>query len=110
MYHELERIQGDKIVADGMPMTDPASDITTVRAELGVALRQSSNSLCFSALQYIDLFPCELASAEVSESPAIPIATVETTREGKSSLYGIVAVSSKGESSWNSPILRTQTT
>ena len=67
--NKLEPIQQGEIVVDGMPLSDPATDITKLRAEVGMVFQQFNLYPHMTARQNISLAPLKVRkqSREVAD-------------------------------------------
>jgi polar amino acid transport system ATP-binding protein len=66
--NKLEPIQQGEIVVDGMPLNDPATDITRLRAEVGMVFQQFNLYPHMTALQNITLAPVKVRKQSREEA------------------------------------------
>ena len=66
--NKLEPVQKGEIVVDGMPLHDPATDITRLRAEVGMVFQQFNLYPHMTALQNITLAPVKVRKQSREEA------------------------------------------
>ncbi|MBI1999599.1 MAG: amino acid ABC transporter ATP-binding protein [candidate division NC10 bacterium] len=66
--NKLEPIQKGEIVVDGMPLNDPATDITKLRAEVGMVFQQFNLYPHMTARQNITLAPVKVRKQSREEA------------------------------------------
>ncbi len=69
--NKLEPIQKGEIVVDGMSLVDPATDITKLRAEVGMVFQQFNLYPHMTALQNITLAPIKVRKQSREEADRI---------------------------------------
>ena len=69
--NRLEPIQEGEIVVDGMPLNDPATDITKLRAEVGMVFQQFNLYPHMTALENITLAPVKVRKQSRKEAEGI---------------------------------------
>ena len=69
--NKLEPIQKGEIVVDGMPLNDPATDITKLRAEVGMVFQQFNLYPHMTARQNITLAPVKVRKQSREEADRI---------------------------------------
>ena len=69
--NKLEPIQKGEIVVDGMALTDPATDITKLRAEVGMVFQQFNLYPHMTVLQNITLAPLKVRKQSRAEADRI---------------------------------------
>ena len=69
--NKLEPIQKGEIVVDGMPLNDPATDITKLRAEVGMVFQQFNLYPHMTARQNITLAPVKVRKQSRDEADRI---------------------------------------
>ena len=69
--NKLEPIQKGEIVVDGMALTDPATDITKLRAEVGMVFQQFNLYPHMTVLQNIALAPLKVRKQSRAEADRI---------------------------------------
>jgi polar amino acid transport system ATP-binding protein len=69
--NKLEPIQKGEIVVDSMPLNDPATDITKLRAEVGMVFQQFNLYPHMTALQNITLAPVKVRKQSREEAERI---------------------------------------
>jgi polar amino acid transport system ATP-binding protein len=69
--NKLEPIQKGEIVVDGMALSDPATDITKLRAEVGMVFQQFNLYPHMTALQNITLAPVKVRRQVSAEAERI---------------------------------------
>jgi len=69
--NKLEPIQRGEIVVDGMALTDPATDITKLRAEVGMVFQQFNLYPHMTVLQNITLAPLKVRKQTRAEAEGI---------------------------------------
>jgi polar amino acid transport system ATP-binding protein len=69
--NRLEPIQEGEIVVDGMPLDNPATDITRLRAEVGMVFQQFNLYPHMTALQNITLAPVKVRKQSRGEAERI---------------------------------------
>jgi polar amino acid transport system ATP-binding protein len=69
--NKLEPIQKGEIVVDNMPLNDPATDITKLRAEVGMVFQQFNLYPHMTALQNITLAPVKVRKQSREEAERI---------------------------------------
>jgi len=69
--NKLEPIQKGEIVVDGMSLVDPATDITKLRAEVGMVFQQFNLYPHMTALQNITLAPVKVRKQSREEADRI---------------------------------------
>ncbi len=69
--NKLEPIQKGQIVVDGMSLSDPATDITKLRAEVGMVFQQFNLYPHMTALQNITLAPVKVRRQSREEAERI---------------------------------------
>jgi polar amino acid transport system ATP-binding protein len=69
--NKLEPIQKGEIVVDGMALSDPATDITKLRAEVGMVFQQFNLYPHMTALQNITLAPLKVRKQPHAEAERI---------------------------------------
>jgi polar amino acid transport system ATP-binding protein len=69
--NKLEPIQKGEIVVDGMPLADPATDLTKLRAEVGMVFQQFNLYPHMTALQNITLAPVKVRKQSREEAERI---------------------------------------
>jgi polar amino acid transport system ATP-binding protein len=69
--NKLEPIQKGEIVVDGMSLSDPATDITKLRAEVGMVFQQFNLYPHMTALQNITLAPVKVRKQSRGEAERI---------------------------------------
>jgi polar amino acid transport system ATP-binding protein len=69
--NKLEPIQRGEIVVDGMALTDPAADITKLRAEVGMVFQQFNLYPHMTVLQNITLAPLKVRKQSRTEAERI---------------------------------------
>jgi len=71
--NRLESIQGGEIIVDGMPLKDPRTDITKLRAEVGMVFQQFNLYPHKTALQNIMLAPMKVRKQSKEEAEKIAL-------------------------------------
>ena len=69
--NKLEPIQRGEIVVDGMALTDPATDITKLRAEVGMVFQQFNLYPHMTVLQNITLAPLKVRKQSRAEAERV---------------------------------------
>ena len=69
--NRLEPIQEGEIVVDGMPLNDPATDMTKLRAEVGMVFQQFNLYPHMTALENITLAPVKVRKQSRKEAEGI---------------------------------------
>jgi polar amino acid transport system ATP-binding protein len=69
--NRLEPIQGGEIIVDGMPLSDPQTDLTKLRAEVGMVFQQFNLYPHMTALQNIRLAPIKVRKLPKQEADRV---------------------------------------